>query len=114
MEQIKKAEERSRQFRNELWEFLKEYSVIGLAIGVIVAQVSKDLVDSIVQGVFTPLLSLLIPGDQLSGLAFYIGSVRFDLGPIISALLTLVIVLVVLFIAVKKILKRDDLLAGKK
>ncbi|MFA4941363.1 MAG: MscL family protein [Patescibacteria group bacterium] len=113
MEQEKKQEistEKKKSFAKDLLEFLKEYSVIGLAIGVIVAQTSKDLIDSIVKGLFTPFIDLIVPGDKFSNLAFFIAGARFDIGSIISSSLTFVIVMVILYVVVKKILKRDDLI----
>lgn len=113
-QELENLKENQKRFTQELWEFLKEYSVVGLAIGVIVAQISKDLVDSIVKGLFTPLIKLIIPGDRINNLAFKINGVSFDFGVILSSFLTFVIVLVFLYIFIKKILKRDDLLKNKK
>lgn len=115
-EEIKNEEQTKQKpkFGQELIEFLKEYSVIGMAIGVIVAQISKDLVDSIVKGVFTPFINLIVPGDKIDNLIFMIGGSKFDVGIIINALLTFAIVLIVLYIIVKKILKREDLLKTNK
>ncbi|HOZ56326.1 MAG: large-conductance mechanosensitive channel [Parcubacteria group bacterium ADurb.Bin316] len=115
-EEIKQEEEKKQKpkFGQELVAFLKEYSVIGMAIGVIVAQTSKDLVDSIVKGVFTPFINLIVPGDKIDNLIFTIGGSKFDVGMIINALLTFIIVLIVLYIIVKKILRRDDLLKTNK
>jgi len=96
-----------------LFEFLKENSVIGMAIGVIVAQISKDLIDSIVKGVFTPLIGLLIPGKGFERLAFAVNGSRFDFGIIVSNTLTFFIVMTILYVVVKKILKRDDLIVKK-
>ncbi|MDD5071512.1 MAG: MscL family protein [Patescibacteria group bacterium] len=107
------GEEKKKNFTNGLIEFLKEYSVIGLAIGVIVAQTSKDLIDSIVKGIFTPLINLIVPGEKFSNLAFHISGTRFDVGSIISSFLTFIIVMVILYVVVKKILKRDDLIKKK-
>jgi len=114
MEQIKKAQislnNERKNFTKGLLEFLKEYSVIGLAIGVIIAQTSKDLIDSIVKGLFTPFIDLIVPGEEFSNLAFNLAGTRFDIGTIISSLLTFIIVMVILYVVVKKILKRDDLI----
>jgi len=49
-----------RDFIKGLLAFLKEYSVIGLAIGLIIGQASKDLVDAMVNGLFMPLIQLII------------------------------------------------------
>jgi len=116
MEQEKKqgiAPEEKKDFTKGLVEFLKEYSVIGLAIGVIVAQASKDLIDSIVKGLFTPFIDLVVPGEKFSNLAFNIVGTRFDVGSIISSFLTFIIVMIILYVVVKKILKREDLIKKK-
>jgi len=83
--------EQKENFTKGLFEFLKEYSVIGLAIGVIVAQTSKDLIDSIVKGVFTPFINLIVPGEKFSNLAFSIAGTRFDIGSIVSSFLTFIL-----------------------
>lgn len=108
MEPIEQQEIKKKTFWQGLLEFLKEHSVIGLAIGVITAQISKDLIDSIVKGIFTPIIQLIIPG-ALTGFTFHIGQSVFDLGIIINAGLTFVIVLTFLYIIIKQILKKDYL-----
>ena len=106
-------EKENKRIWSGLYEFLKEYSVIGLAIGVIVAQISKDLIDSIVAGLFTPLIDLLVPGQEFKNLIFSFHGVKFDIGSIVDAFLTFLIVMIVLYILVKKILKREDLIKKK-
>jgi len=90
-----------------LLAFLKEYSIIGMAIGVIIAQTTTALINSVVKGLFTPLINLMVPGDRLDSLVFSVGHSQFDVGSIISALLTFLIVLVFIYIIVKKILKNE-------
>ncbi|MDD4333501.1 MAG: MscL family protein [Patescibacteria group bacterium] len=107
LNKIEQTAERTKQFRNNLWEFLKEYSVIGLAIGMVVGQITKDLVDSIVKGILTPIINLVIPGEEANNLVLTIGQTNFDFAPIISALLTFIIVLIALYVLVKKILKAE-------
>jgi large conductance mechanosensitive channel len=102
-----------QKFGQELIAFLKEYSVIGMAIGVIVAQISKDLVDAVVKGVFTPFINLIVPGDKINNLSFVVNGAKFDIGIIVNSLLTFLIVMIALYVIVKKILKRDDLLKNK-
>lgn len=97
-----------KTFWQGLLEFLKENSVIGLAIGVITAQIAKDMVDAIVKGVFTPLIQLIVPG-AITDFKFYVAGSTFDLGIIINAGLTFLIVLSFLYIIIKQILKKDYL-----
>lgn len=97
-------------FFGGLAEFLKEYAVIGMAIGVIIAQASKDLVDAIVKGLFVPLIQLLVSKDDFNSLDFYIKDVKFSIGGIIGNLLTFLIIMAFLYLIVKKIIKNDRLL----
>lgn len=92
-----------------LLAFLRKYSVLGLAIGVITAQASKDLVDAIVKGVFTPLIKLIVP-TAFTSLTFTLRGVTFDIGSILNAGLTFVIVMVFLYFIIKIVLKKDGLL----
>ena len=97
-------------FFGGLVSFLKEYAVIGMAIGVIIAQASKDLVDSIVKGLFLPLIQLFISKDNFNGLAFYIKGIKFDIGGILGNFTTFLIIMIFLYFLVKKIIKSDKLL----
>lgn len=106
---LSKISAHGKSFGQELLQFLKKYSVIGLAIGVITAQASKDLVDALVKGVFTPLIKLIVPVG-FTDLVFYIRGEAFDIGIVISAALTFVIVMIFLYIVIKKLLKNDKLL----
>jgi large-conductance mechanosensitive channel len=109
---INKISNKGKGFSQGLLEFLKKYSVIGLAIGVITAQASKDVVDAFVIGFFTPLIKLFVPGD-FSNLVFVFRNVSFDIGKILNSSLTFVIIMIFLYFIIKTILKKDDLLDKK-
>ncbi len=94
-------------FFDRLVAFLKEYSVLGVAIGVIVAQAAKDFVEAVVSGIFVPLLNLLIPGNELGQLTFSIRGVGFNLGRPFSTLVTLLIIVIFLYYIFKKIIKNE-------
>jgi large conductance mechanosensitive channel len=103
-----KSIKKIRDFKTDIFDFLKEYSVIGLAIGFVFAQIAKDLIDSIVKGLFMPIVNLLIPSGDLKNMVFYINGSKFDIGLIINNFLTFAIILILLFIIVKKIIKHDN------
>jgi len=96
-----------------LLKFLKEYSVLGMAIGVITAQVAKDLIDALVKGLFMPFLNLFLPQDKFQNFVWTIKDSTFDFTLIINTALTFIIVMIVLYIIVKKILKQEKLLEKK-
>ncbi|MFA7601098.1 MAG: MscL family protein [Patescibacteria group bacterium] len=102
------------QFLKGLLDFLKEYSVIGLAIGVIIGQTSKDLVDSLVEGFFMPIVELLVSKEKFESLVFILKGVSFDIGSILSSLITFLIIMTFLYFIVKKIIKNDKFLPKKK
>lgn len=118
-EKVKEIKEKASKrisrykFLRGLIDFLKEYSVIGLAIGVIVAQTSKDLVDSLVKGFFMPLVELLVSKEQFENLIFVFRGVSFDVGQILSSLITFFIIMTLLYFIVKKIIKDDKFLPKK-
>ncbi|HNV12248.1 MAG TPA: MscL family protein [bacterium] len=101
------------RFLKGLIDFLKEYSVIGLAIGVVVGQTSKDLVDSLVKGIFMPIVELLVSKDKFDNLVFSIKNVSFDVGSVLSSFITFLIVMSLLYFIVKKIIKNDNFLPKK-
>ncbi|MFH0951204.1 MAG: MscL family protein [bacterium] len=96
-----------------LLKFLKEYSVLGMAIGVIIAQVAKDLIDALVKGLFMPFINLFLPQDKFQGFVWTINNSTFDLSLVINTALTFIIVMIVLYIVVKKVLRQEQLLAKK-
>jgi len=88
-------------------DFLQEYAVLAVAIGVIVAQAGKDFIDALVKGFFLPLLQVIFSTTTFNNLDFFVSGIRFNIGGIVSSLLTLLIVLVVLYFIVKKIIRRE-------
>ena len=94
--------------KGEFMNFLKEYSIIGLAIGVIIGAKAGELVKSVVDGLMMPLVGLLLPSGDWQTLA--VGP--FQIGIVIAALINFIIVAWLVFMFAKKVLKEDAV--GKK
>ena len=87
-------------------EFLREQSVVGLAIGLILGTQAKDLVDQLMTSFINPITGLLLPGSgtlqqkvftlHLSGKAE-----KFGWGAFVSSTITFVIVAAVVYIIFK-------------
>ena len=103
---IKHINKKVEGFFSRLVEFLKEWSVIGVALGVIVAQAAKDFVDAVVRGLIIPFFKLIFHTDELSSWSFAIGAVKFDFGAIISSFITLIIVIAFLYYFIRRIMKK--------
>lgn len=90
--------------KGEFMKFLKEYGVIGLAIGVIIGSKAGELVKSIVDGLLMPIIGLVLPSGDWEQLV--VGP--FQVGIVLAALINFVIVAFIVFVFAKKVLKEDS------
>jgi large conductance mechanosensitive channel len=119
-EKILEKQEKKEKARvlKGFFDFLKQYSVIGLAIGLVIGEQSQNLVKTIVSGIITPFLGLFLPNsDSLRELTVHISILSkqdFHIGQVIQSLLEFVIILFIIYFVIKILLKRDDLIDEKK
>jgi large conductance mechanosensitive channel len=98
-------------------DFLREQSVVGLAIGLVLGTQAKALVDQMVKSFFDPMIGLLLPGQgSLNQKSFIltmgIKHATFNWGAFVISLLTFVIVAAVVYYVFKGL--RLDKLDKKK
>lgn len=98
-------------------DFLREQSVVGLAIGLVLGTQAKALVDQLVLSFLDPLTGLLLPGEgTLKGKIFTLvlggKSAEFKWGAFVSSLLTFVLVAAIVYYVFKGL--RLDKLDKKK
>jgi large conductance mechanosensitive channel len=91
--------------REEFIAFLKTYSVIGLAIAVIIGGKANALVTSIVDGILMPIVTFFVPGGSWRQATLDVGPIRFLLGPVAGAAIDFLIVAWLVFWFSKKVLK---------
>jgi large conductance mechanosensitive channel len=82
-------------------QFLADYGVLPLAIGVVVGSAVNDFVKSIVDGLLTPLIALVSPGSRLQNLQFEVHGAVFKIGMVINAALSFMSVFLVVYLVVK-------------
>ena len=70
-----------------------------MAIGVVIGGAVKDLVTSIADNVFMPIIGLLTPNGAWKATAW---------GSLLSSLINFFIIAFVVYIVIKKVLKLDD------
>jgi large conductance mechanosensitive channel len=87
----------------EFKAFLKEYGVIGLALGVIIGGKAGELVTAIVDGLLMPVVGMLLPSGDWQKLA--VGP--FQIGVVLAALIKFIVVAYFVFFVSKKLLKED-------
>jgi large conductance mechanosensitive channel len=93
--------------------FLREQSVVGLAIGLVLGTQAKVLVDQLIASFINPLVGLLLPGqgtlqDKIFTLRLNGKTAAFGWGAFVISLLTFVVVAAVVYFVFKG-LKLDKL-----
>ena len=104
----------------EFKEFIMRGSVLDLAVGVVIGSAFTAIVTQVVEGLITPLSSLIFvlttgkksADDALGALVYKVEGVEFNIGSVISALITFLITAFVLFLIVKAANKMKN--RGKK
>ena len=104
----------------EFKEFIMRGSVLDLAVGVVIGSAFTAIVTQVVEGLITPLISLIFvlttgkksADDALGALVYKVEGVEFNIGSVISALITFLITAFVLFLIVKSANKMKN--RGKK
>ena len=94
-------------FQEEFLEFLKKYQVIGLAVAVVIGAAATKLVTSVVSDVIMPIIAVLIPQGNWRTAVFQVGPVKFLLGDLVGAIIDFVIIALVVFLAVKYVMKGE-------
>ena len=94
-------------FWKEFKEFLNEYKIIGLAIAFIIGSALTALVQSLVNDVMMPFLSLLLPKGDWQSATLQLGPVVIKWGSFLAALINFIIIALVVFLISKKILKEE-------
>jgi large conductance mechanosensitive channel len=88
-------------------EFLKEYKIIGLTIAFIIGSALTTLVQSLVNDVMMPFLSLLLPKGDWQSATLQLGPVIIKCGSFLAALINFIIIALVVFLISKKVLKEE-------
>jgi large conductance mechanosensitive channel len=101
----------ARRFNDEFMDFLKKYQVIGLAVAVVIGTAATKLVNSTVTDIIMPVVAIITPSGNWQTAVLEIGPLKFLLGDYLSAIIDFGIIALVIFLAVKYLMKGD---MGKK
>ena len=91
----------------EFKEFLKEYKVVGLAVGIIMGLASTTFVKAVVDDIIMPLITPFIPGGGWQTATLTLWKFVFKWGDFLSAILNFVIIAFVVFIIAKYLFKEE-------
>ena len=93
-------------------DFIKEYGVVGMAIGVVIGVKVNELVKSVVEQLVMPFVGMLLPSGDWKQLAVTVGETKFGIGIVLGSMLDFAIVAFVVYLFAKLILKEEKV--GKK
>jgi len=93
---------------DEFLDFLEEYKIIGLAIAFVIGVAVKDLVDSTVQDLVMPFVSIFLPGTSLEEFQIILLGSNFQIGHWLGTVIEFVIIAALIFLFVKYGLKKEE------
>ena len=100
-----KIQKTKNKHTSEFVDFLKNYNVLELAIGVVIGSAVKDLVNSIANDMIMPIVGILSPSGSWRDLVFTIAGSDFKVGNLLGSVLNFLIIAILVFIVIKKVLK---------
>jgi len=95
----------SKGFMAEFKAFLQKYSVIGLAIAVIIGGAAGKLVSSLVADILMPIVTFFIPGGSWRDATLTLGPIVLMIGSFVGAVLDFLIIAIVVFVIMKQLEK---------
>ena len=100
--------EKKTGFFKAFKNFLLEGDAISMAVGVIIGAAMKDLVTSLVDNMFSPIIGLVLGKVDFSSLSVSIGDATIKYGAFITALINFVLMAFVVFLIVYLIDKAKE------
>ncbi len=94
-------------FVKEFMDFLYEYKIIGLAIAFIMGVAATSLVQSFVDNIIMPIVTVFLPGGAWKTATVQLGPFVFGWGPFLAQIINFIVIALVVFIVAKKVLKED-------
>jgi len=91
----------------DFFEFLNEYKVVGLAVGIIIGLAATAFVKALVDDIVMPLITPFIPGGGWEQAVWTIGPFAIKWGHFVSALINFLIIAFVVFLIAKLVLKEE-------
>lgn len=91
----------------EFKDFLEEYKVMGIAIGIVMGLASTALVKAIVDDIIMPIITPFVPGGGWENAVLALGPFIFKWGAFLSAVINFIIIAFVVFLIAKKFMHEE-------
>lgn len=94
--------------------FLGKYSIFALAVGTILGQTSRDVVNKLVTGIISPAISLAMPAGGLLEWTIEFKESSFLIGEFLDSLIQMLVTMVVVYIAARYVFRNLEVIGVKK
>ena len=91
----------------EFKQFLEEYKVMGIAIGIVMGLATVALVNSLVKDIIMPIITAFIPNGAWQTATLTLGPILLKWGSFLGEVINFVIIAFVVFIIAKKFMKEE-------
>ena len=99
--------EKIKGFFGEFRDFLKEYKIVGLAIGIIIGLASTTFIKALIDDIVMPLITPFIPGGAWETAVLALGPFVLKWGHFVSALINFLVIALVVFLIAKFIIREE-------
>lgn len=91
----------------EFLEFLKEYSVIGLAVAFVIGASAKELVNAVVDDLVMPIVEMFLLGGEWQEYTYSLSGAELRLGHLAATIIDFVIIAALVFMVAKYVMKKE-------
>ena len=106
-----------KNFMNEFKKFISRGNVMDMAVGVIIGGAFTAIVNSLVNDIFMPLLSLITGGFDIAGMSVSFGvgenAATLNYGAFLSAVINFLLIALVIFCIIKAMHTAKDKMIKK-
>lgn len=85
----------------EFKEFINQGNAMDMAVGVIIGGAFTAIVNSLIDDIINPVISIVTGGEVGQGLSIQIGSAVINFGSLIGAIINFLLIALVVFVMVK-------------
>jgi len=94
--------------KGEFMAFMKQYGVIGMAVGIVIGGAVSKFVTALVADVAMPIIGIFVPGGNWREAVWSIGNFQLKWGDLLGALIDFLVIAYIIFFFSKKILKEEE------
>ncbi|UCH79301.1 MAG: MscL family protein [Candidatus Coatesbacteria bacterium] len=92
-----------RQFKS----FMKEYSVSGVAVGIVMGIAVRDYASALVDDLIMPIANAFMPDTAWTEWALTLGEVKIRAGHLLSASITFLVICFIIFVFARLAVRAD-------